>query len=113
VQVNAWLLHEQNVFILEHYFVWKWIAADREAFSNAYPDKEVPNKKTPTGNNISGHSNYFSVTNTCRTDFKQCINCNNVLLLQEFNTAIGFVVLRVKVFMCSSSDCVLKGTFCI
>jgi hypothetical protein len=34
------------VFILEHYFVSKAFAAVREAFSNAYPEKEVPNKTT-------------------------------------------------------------------
>jgi hypothetical protein len=32
------------VFILEHYFASKSCAAVREAFSNAYPDKELPNK---------------------------------------------------------------------
>jgi hypothetical protein len=36
----------ERVFILEHYFGWKSFAAVREAFSNAYPDKEVPNKIT-------------------------------------------------------------------
>jgi hypothetical protein len=34
----------ERVFILEHYFASKSFAAVREAFSNAYPDKEVPNK---------------------------------------------------------------------
>jgi hypothetical protein len=34
------------VFILENYFASKSFAAVREAFSNAYPDKEVPNKTT-------------------------------------------------------------------
>jgi hypothetical protein len=34
------------VFILEHYFASKSFAAVREAFSNAYPEKEVPNKTT-------------------------------------------------------------------
>jgi hypothetical protein len=34
------------VFIPEHYFASKSFAAIREAFSNAYPDKEVPNKTT-------------------------------------------------------------------
>jgi hypothetical protein len=36
----------ERVFILEHYFTSKSFAAVREAFSNAYPDKEVPNKTT-------------------------------------------------------------------
>jgi hypothetical protein len=34
----------ERVFILEHYFASKSLAAVREAFSNAYSDKEVPNK---------------------------------------------------------------------
>jgi hypothetical protein len=36
----------ERVFILEQYFAPKSFAAVREAFSNAYPDKEVPNKTT-------------------------------------------------------------------
>jgi hypothetical protein len=36
----------ERVFILEHYFSSTSFAAVREAFSNAYPDKEVPNKTT-------------------------------------------------------------------
>jgi hypothetical protein len=36
----------ERVFILEHHFASKSFAAVREAFSNAYPDKEVPNKTT-------------------------------------------------------------------
>jgi hypothetical protein len=34
----------ERVFILEHNFASKSFAAVREAFSNAYTDKEVPNK---------------------------------------------------------------------
>jgi hypothetical protein len=34
------------VFILEHYFAPKSLAALREGFSNAYPDEEVANKTT-------------------------------------------------------------------
>jgi hypothetical protein len=42
------MVHSQaeSVFILEHYFASKSFAAVREAFSNAYPDTEVPNKTT-------------------------------------------------------------------
>jgi hypothetical protein len=36
----------ERVFILENYFASKSFAAVREAFSNAYPVKEVPNKIT-------------------------------------------------------------------
>jgi hypothetical protein len=34
------------VIILEHYFASKSSSAVREAFSNEYPDKEIPNKTT-------------------------------------------------------------------
>jgi hypothetical protein len=34
------------VFISEHYFASKSFAVVREAFGNAYPDREVPNKTT-------------------------------------------------------------------
>jgi hypothetical protein len=37
---------DERVFILEHYFTQKSFAVVREAFSNAYPNKEVPNKTT-------------------------------------------------------------------
>jgi hypothetical protein len=33
----------ERVFILEHIFASKSFAAVRESFSNAHPDKEVPN----------------------------------------------------------------------
>jgi hypothetical protein len=36
----------ERVFILENYFTSKSFADVREAFSNAYPDKEVPNETT-------------------------------------------------------------------
>jgi hypothetical protein len=36
----------EHVFILEHYLALKSFAAVREAFSNTYPDKKVPNKTT-------------------------------------------------------------------
>jgi hypothetical protein len=36
----------ERVFILEHYFSSKSFAAVREAFSDAYPDKKLPNKRT-------------------------------------------------------------------
>jgi hypothetical protein len=36
----------ERVVIREHYFSSKLFAAVREASSNAYPDKEVPNKIT-------------------------------------------------------------------
>jgi hypothetical protein len=47
--------------VLEHYFASKSFASVREAFSDAYPDKEVPNN-TPTGNKIPGHRMCLFVT---------------------------------------------------
>jgi hypothetical protein len=93
---------QEQVFILEHYFALKYIVAVHEAFNNAYPEKEVPNKtnNTPTGYNIWGHRECLSVTsahrmtNGCnygRTDFKQCISSKNSIRLQEFNIDIVFL----------------------
>jgi hypothetical protein len=50
--------------------------------------------------------------NIGRTNFKQCASCNSSMWLQEFSIAIGFIVLCVKGFMCSSLGWVLNGTFC-
>jgi hypothetical protein len=36
----------ERVFILEYYFASKFFATVRKTFSNAYLDKEVPNKTT-------------------------------------------------------------------
>jgi hypothetical protein len=43
---NMMYSRAERVFILEQYFASKSSAAVREAFSNAYPDKEVPNETT-------------------------------------------------------------------
>jgi hypothetical protein len=51
------------VFILEHYFTSQSFAAVYEAFSNAYADKEVPNKTTiQLVRKLLGHRKYLSVT---------------------------------------------------
>jgi hypothetical protein len=100
----------ERVFILEHHFASKSFADVREAFSNAYPDKEVPNKTTLHRLVIkcrdTGSVCLWQVLierqnswNYDGTNFKQRISCNNRIQLQEFNIAIGFVVLCVKVFM--------------
>jgi hypothetical protein len=39
-------LQAERVFIPENYFASKTLGDVREAFKNAYPDKEVPNKTT-------------------------------------------------------------------
>jgi hypothetical protein len=56
------------VFIVEHDFAYESFADVREAFSNAYPDKEVPNKTVlhRLVNKISGHRKYLSATNAHR-----------------------------------------------
>jgi hypothetical protein len=53
------------VFILEHYFASKSFAAVREAFSNVYPDKEVPNKTT-VHREVTTFRKILSVTNAHR-----------------------------------------------
>jgi hypothetical protein len=44
--VNMVYSRAERVLILEYYLTSKSFAAVREAFCNAYPDKEVPNKTT-------------------------------------------------------------------
>jgi hypothetical protein len=93
----------ERVFILEHYFASKSFVAVREAFSNAYPDKEVPNDTIihrrvttflGTGSVCLGQVliERQNTSNYGRTGFKQCISCNNGVRLQEFDVAIGFVL---------------------
>jgi hypothetical protein len=113
----------ERVFILEHYLPSKSFAAVREAFSNVYPDKEVPNKTTVhrlvTKFCDTGSVCLWQVLierqdgwNYGCTDLKQRISCNSGIRLQEFNIAFGFFVLCVKGFMCSSEGCVLNVTSC-
>jgi hypothetical protein len=93
----------KRVFILEHYFTLKSFAAVCEAFISAYPDKEVPNKTTvhrlvttfrDIGRVCLGQVLIERQSwNNGRTDFKQCISCNNGIRLQEFNITVGFFVL--------------------
>jgi hypothetical protein len=87
--------------------------SQREAFSN---DKEVP-----TGNRISGHRKYLSVKSShpATKQLKlQPYRFQAVRQLQQRNMTarnqycIGFVVLCVKGFICSSYGCVLNGTPC-
>jgi hypothetical protein len=100
----------ERVFVLERYFALTSCAADREAFSSLYPDKEVPNKTTihrlVTKFRDTGGICLWQVLieqqssrNYGRADFKQCISCNNGIRLQEFNTAVGLIVLCVKEFV--------------
>jgi hypothetical protein len=110
----------ERVFVLEHCFASKLFAAVREAFRNAYHDKEVPNKATihrlvtkfrDTGSVRLWHVLLIERKNSwnrCRTDFRQCISWNNGIRQKEFNTAIGFVVLRMK-----GSMWIVNGTLCI
>jgi hypothetical protein len=44
--MNTVYSRAEIVFILEHYFVLKSFAAIREPFNNAYPERELANKKT-------------------------------------------------------------------
>jgi hypothetical protein len=46
VQSCAGANNKQDMFILKYYFTSKPFATVLEAFSNVYPDKEVPNKTT-------------------------------------------------------------------
>jgi hypothetical protein len=78
-----------------------------------HPDEEVPNK---TVHQLV--TEYQDIGSVCLwqvltewqnswnydcTDLKQCISCKYGIQLQEFNTTVGFVVLCMKCFMCSSA----------
>jgi hypothetical protein len=112
----------EHVFIFEHYCTLKSFAAIHEAFSNTYLDNKVPNKTihhlVPKFQDRGSVCLWQVLTewqnswNYGCTNLKQCISCNNETQLQEFNIAIGFVVLCMKRFMCSSYGCILNGTPC-
>jgi hypothetical protein len=96
--------------IFKYYFTSKSSAANHESFSNAYTDKDVPDKT------IHGLLTFWNTRSVCLlhepikrqnscyyglNDFKQSTRCNKRIRLQEFNTVIGFVALCVKGFMCT------------
>jgi hypothetical protein len=75
---------------------------------------------TATGNKITRGTKCLFVTSArratnspcyVRTDFKQCVSCNNAIELQEFDISFGFVVLYLKRFMCRRQNCDRHGTF--
>jgi hypothetical protein len=82
------------LFILEYYFALKSFAAVPVTFSNAYPDKEVPNKTT-----MHQLVTTFLCDKCLSSDFKQCIRCNNGVWLQE---SILSLVSSFCAWMCSS-----------
>jgi hypothetical protein len=65
------------VFTLEHFFASKSFTAFREAFSNACPDKEAPNKipiqRLATKCRVGGYLVEGG------EDFHSCTNCEAVL----------------------------------
>jgi hypothetical protein len=96
VQVRKWFIHEQNVCsfsnIASHL---NRLLLFAKHLANAYPDKEVPEKTTihrlVTKFRDTGSVFLWQVLierqnswNYVRTDFKQCISCNNGIRLQEF-----------------------------
>jgi hypothetical protein len=108
-------LRAERVFILKHYFASKSSAAVRQAFIIAYPDREVPNKTIHWLVTQFRHTGSVCVTSAHRAmkhlNFRP-YRFQAVYQLQQFNTAIGFVVLCVKKFVCSSYCCVLNGAYC-
>jgi hypothetical protein len=66
---------EERVLILEHYFGSKSFAVAREAFSNVYPDKKVPNKTTVHG--LVAKFRLMLVLETVVDIFRTC--CKTVL----------------------------------
>jgi hypothetical protein len=111
--VNVVYSQTEHVFIPKLYFSLKLFAAVHETFSSVYPDKVVLNKamihQLVTKFWDRGSLCLWQVLikwqnswNYGRTYLKQCITCNIGIWLQEFNIAIGFVILHVKGFVCSS-----------
>jgi hypothetical protein len=80
-------------------------------FNSSYPHKDVPNKATihrlvtkfrDTGSVYPWQIfiQWRNVRNYGFTDFKQCVSYKNEIWPQEFDIAIDFVAVCVKVFMC-------------
>jgi hypothetical protein len=96
--VNIAYSREERVFILEHCFASKSFAAVREALSNMFPEKEVPNKAKV----------HRPVTNFGTQGVFVCYKCSSsnktakITAIPIFSIAIGFIVLCVKGFMCGS-----------
>jgi hypothetical protein len=95
------------VFTLENYFASKLFVAVRETLRKAYTDKEVPHKTT-----IHRLVARFRLTGSVYSDKRSSsdktaevtavVISSNGIRPQAFNTAIGFVVVFVKEFICSS-----------
>jgi hypothetical protein len=69
-------------------------------FNNSYPHKDVPNKTTIHRLVTGSVYPWRNIRNYGCTDFKQCVSYKNEIWPQEFDIAIDFVALCVKVFMC-------------
>jgi hypothetical protein len=83
----------EGVFILHHYFALKSHAV-HETFSNAQPDKEVWSKTMADQlvNKMFGHRKCLS--ELCSLSDKMV-----EIQQQEFNVAIGFIIMCVKGLM--------------
>jgi hypothetical protein len=93
----------ERVFILEHHFASISFAAVSESFSNAYPDKELPNKTTiyrlvtkfrDTGSVCHKSS---SRKNYGRTDFKQLQQRDTIAAIQYCHWLRRFVREEINV----------------
>jgi hypothetical protein len=91
----------ERVFILEHYFALKPSAAVREAFTNVYPDKEAPNKTTPTGNKVSGHRKCLRQEKCPASTVLAGYTARNVKKIQKKNNCLFYTdVTKVYKYCC-------------
>jgi hypothetical protein len=94
--MDAYIVYSwaEQVSVLEYYFASKSFVAVRKAFSNTYREKEISNKTTihwlvTTFRDTwivcvwQVHIERQKSWNYGRTDFKQCISCNNGIRPRE------------------------------
>jgi hypothetical protein len=120
--VNTVYSRAKRTFILEYYFVTNPFVAVRESCQQCVSwqrstdwDKNSPsgNKFRETKVSVKSAHRGKNLWNYGRTDFSHSIGCSKGIRLQEYSIAFGFVVLGMKVFICSSQCCVLNGRNCI
>jgi hypothetical protein len=117
----------ESVFNPKHYFALASLTVVSEAFSNAYFDKQVPNKLT-VRTMVTKFRGAGSVClrqvvierqqkelklrrNRFQTAFNY--NYNNAIRLQGLGVVAGSIALCVKRLKCSRQGCVLSVILCI
>jgi hypothetical protein len=99
----------ERMFVLEYYFAKKSLAAVREVFCNAYPNKKVRSKITPDWEQNFGPQKVLNCNTCCSPSDKaaeitavqvKCgISCNNGIRMQGFNITNAVALLCMAGFM--------------